>query len=140
MRRVPGLYVWAVAIVCFSTWMVQVAANDESDLIAKQLLLQAVQLGTELTPPGTQIDLYGTIAEEFAAMGVMSDATKLATYFDVKRGKDDVLLWAVRGSIRAKGLDQGIELANLITGEYEQGQALAYVALAQAEGGHFLRR
>lgn len=130
------LCVIVAAITCICGQNVRAATTDASDLRAKQLLHQAVQLGSELDPPGVQIDLYKTIAEEFAAMGAASDANRLAEYFDIKRGRDDVLLSAVRGSLKGKHLDQSIELAKLIT-EEERGWALADIARFQAEEGHF---
>jgi|CXWL01.1.fsa_nt_gi tetratricopeptide (TPR) repeat protein len=131
------LWVIVTAITCIWGENVLAATTDQGNLRAKQLLHQAVQLGAELDPPGIQIDLYKTIAEEFAAMGAAPDANRLAEYFDVKRARDLVLLSAVRGSLKGKHLDQGIELAKLITEEYERGWALAYIARSQAEEGYF---
>ena len=70
-------------------------------------------------------------------MGAASDANRLAEYFDVKRARDLVLLSAVHGSLKGKHLEQGIELARLITEEYERGWSLADIARFQAEEGHF---
>ena len=130
------LWVIVAAITCICGENVLAATTDPGNLRAKQLLHQAVQLGAELDPPGIQIDLYKTIAEEFAAMGAASDANRLAEYFNVKRGRDNVLISAVRGSLKGKYLDQGIELATLIT-EEERGWAQADIARFQAEEGHF---
>jgi hypothetical protein len=131
------LCVIVASITCICSENAGAATTDLDNLRARQLLHQAIQLGAELDPPGIQIDLYKTIAEEFAAMGAASDANRLAEYFDVKRGRDHVLISAVRGSLKGKHLDQGIELAKLITEENERVWALADIARFQAEEGHF---
>jgi tetratricopeptide (TPR) repeat protein len=117
----------------------EAATLDGVDPQSTQLLLQAAELGADLTPPGAQIDLYRTIAEELAVMGAVSEATKLANFFDDGRRRDLVLLQAVRGSLRANRLDQAVETGNLITEEYEQGQAFVGIARFQAERGDFVQ-
>jgi hypothetical protein len=117
----------------------EAATLDGVDPQSTQLLLQAAELGADLTPPGAQIDLYRTIAEELAVMGAVSEATKLAHFFDGGRRRDLVLLRAVRGSLRANRLDQAVEMGNLITEEYEQGHAFVEIARFQAERGDFVQ-
>ena len=137
MKHVFGLCIWTVVSVCLFTGMGRAAVNDEGDASAKQLLFQAVRLGSELTPPGAQIDLYRTIAGELAAMGEMSEAVQLSRTFDVKRGRDDVLLWAVQGALRENRTEQAIETTKLIEGEYEHGSALSEISLFHAETRNF---
>lgn len=137
MRRVFGLCILTSIVFCFCTDMAAAEANEKGTARAKQLLIQAVRLGSELSPPGTQIDLYRTIAGELAAMGEMSEAVQLSQTFDVKRGRDDVLLWAVRGSLRSKRVGQAVEMANSLVEDFQQGEALGAVARFHAGNRDF---
>jgi tetratricopeptide (TPR) repeat protein len=137
MKRVFGICVLTSISFLFCTDMALAGASDNGNARAKQFLLQAVRLGSELTPPGTQIDLYRTITEELAAMGEAAEAVKLSQTFDVKRGRDDVLLWAVQGALRKNRLEQAIETTKLIESDYEQDSALSAISLFHAEAGNF---
>lgn len=137
MRRMFSFWVWTSIALFFYAGIAMAEVSDNGNASAKQLLFQAIRLGSELTPPGAQIDLYRTIAGELAAMRDMSEAVQLSQTFDVKRGRDDVLLWAVQGALRENRIEQAIETAKLIEGEYEHDSALSAIALFHAEAGNF---